>query len=358
MISIDFPPIVGGIAAHVYELSKALIKQGINVTVATRKINKTQKDYEIIDNIPIYRFELKYIGWLYGIQINNFVTKLHNAKNFDIIHIHGMRPLEFFNINTQVVYTNHTSGYLKRLKKGGYRLYFLKKIFQKPKLFIAPSKELLKIPFEIKAKKIYIPNGVDIEKYKRNEKLRFSIRKKLNLKENDILGIVTRRMVWKNGVEYLAKATKYIKNKNLKLLFIGDGEEYTKIKSLLNLYFKDRFFLLGSLTHDEIIKYYSAADFSILPSIMEATSISGLEAMAASLPLIGTKTGGIPDLIEEGKNGFLCNVQDEIDLANKIDLILKCNLQKMGDYSRNKVEKEFAWDIIAKKTISAYESLL
>ena len=70
--------------------------------------------------------------------------------------------------------------------------------------------------------------------------------------------------------------------------------------------FKDWFILLGSKKHHEIIDYYSASDLSILPSLMEATSISGLEAMAASLPLVGTRVGGIPVLIQDGINGYLC----------------------------------------------------
>lgn len=359
MISLDFPPTVGGISAHVYELSKALLKLGNSVSIATKRVDKKQKRYEEIEGLKIYRFDLKYIGFIYGMQINSFAKELNKKENFDIIHIHGMRPLEFFDIkNTPLVYTNHTSGYLKRIKKGGYRVALMKKLFQKPDLFLAPSKELLETPFKIHAKKRYIPNGVEIDKYKKDIEKRAILRKKLNIKDNEIVGIVTRRMVWKNGVLYLAKATKYIKNKKAKLLFIGDGEDFAKIKEELSKNFEDRYILLGSKKHDEIIPYYSAADFSILPSIMEATSISGLEAMAASLPLVGTITGGIPDLIEDGKNGFLCKKEDEKDLADKIDILLGKDLKVMGKNSYEKVKNEFSWDIIAKKTLEAYKEIL
>lgn len=359
MVSLDFLPTVGGITAHVYELSLALIKNGCKVSVITRTTKETSKPYENIDGIDVYRVNLRFFGATYGWQINRFIkTKLPQIKP-DIIHIHGMRPLEFYNISSiPLVYTNHTSGYLKRIQKGGYRIALLQRLFKKPALFLAPSKELLEVPFEFKAKKVYIPNGVISEKLKRNEEARVKIRAELGLKSDDILAIVTRRLVQKNGVKYLSLATQYIQNPYLKLLIIGDGEEFDEIKTNLETYFKNRFFMLGSKKHHEIIDYYSASDLSILPSLMEATSISGLEAMGASLPLIGTKVGGIPELIKEGINGYLCEAKNPHDLANKIDTLLAQDFKTMGKNSLEIVTKDFDWDIIAKATMKEYRGLL
>jgi len=358
MVSLDYPPTVGGITAHVYELSQALQSIGCKVSVATKFVTSEQKAFETVDGIDIYRFDLKYIGFTYGYQINRFLKRLLKEHDFDIIHIHGMRPLEFYNIKeVPLVYTNHTSGYLKRIKKGGYRIPMLKRLFDRPDLFLAPSEELLQIPFEIRAKKVFISNGVIAEKFARNEEKRKVLREALGIADDEVLGIVTRRMVWKNGVQYLAKATAFMKNNRLKLLFIGDGEEFDEVKQILEENFKDRFTLLGSKKHEEIIDYYSASDISILPSLMEATSISGLEAMAASLPLVGTEVGGIPVLIEEGRNGFLCKPEDPKDLAEKIDRLLESDIEKMGAYSRQLVEEKFDWKKIAQQTLAEYKGL-
>ncbi|HIP29869.1 MAG TPA: glycosyltransferase family 1 protein [Sulfurospirillum arcachonense] len=358
MVSLDFIPTVGGITAHVYELSRALIKNNCQITIITRAVEGRDL-FEKIDGMDVYRVDLKFTGMSYGLQINRYIKKHLKKINPDLIHIHGMRPLEFYNVkNIPLVYTNHTSGYLKRIKKGGYRIPLLKKLFKKPKLFLAPSEELLKIPFEIEAIKAYIPNGVVSEKFKRNLDNRAKIRKNLNLKNEDILAIVTRRMVWKNGVKYLALATQFIKNKNLKLLFIGDGEEFNEIKSILEKNFKDRFFMLGSKEHDEIIEYYSASDLSILPSLMEATSISGLEAMAASLPLVGTRVGGIPKLIKDNYTGYLCEPGNPKDLALKIDLLLNSDYKKMGQNASTVVKENFDWNTIAKSVINEYKRVL
>lgn len=359
MVSLDYPPSVGGIAAHVYELSNALKKIGCNISVATLKLNQQQKDEEITDGIKIYRFNLRFVGLIYGLQINNFIKKLLLNESFDLIHIHGIRPLEFYNIkNIPLVYTNHTSGYLKRIKKGGYRISLLKRLFHKPKLFLAPSEELLDVPFEFNAKKVFISNGVISNKFTRNIEVRKRIRDELGIKDYEKLGIVTRRMVWKNGVNFLALATKYIKNQDLKLLFIGDGEQYKDVKSILEDNFKNRYILLGSKKHDEIIDYYSAADLSILPSLMEATSISGLEAMAASLPLVGTNVGGIPIIIQDGENGFLCESENPEDLALKIDKLLDNDIVQMGNKSKEMVDIYFDWINIAKETLKEYKEIL
>jgi glycosyltransferase involved in cell wall biosynthesis len=358
MVSIDYIPTVGGITAHVYELSQALKNIGCNVTVATKLLNSEQKNYENIDGIDVYRFKLSYVGLTYGFQINSFIKKLLKKNQYDIIHIHGMRPLEFYNIkNIPLVYTNHTSGCLKRIKKGGYRIPMLKRLFNKPQLFLAPSEELLEVPFDFPAKKVFISNGVISSKFTRNDKVREKLRNELYIKNDEKLAIVTRRMVWKNGVNFLALATKYIKNDKLKLLFIGDGEQYDEIKAILEENFKDRFILLGSKKHHEIIDYYSAADLSILPSLMEATSISGLEAMAASLPLVGTKVGGIPVIIKDGENGYLCQSENPEDLAQKIDKLLDSDYVSMGEKSKEMVDKYFDWIEIAKKTLKEYKSI-
>lgn len=359
MVSLDYPPTVGGITAHVYELSQALKNIGCKVSVATKFVEQNQKSEENIDGIDIYRFNLKFIGLSYGYQINRFLKKLIRTKDFDIIHIHGMRPLEFYNIkDIPLVYTNHTSGYLKRIKKGGYRIPLLKRLFNKPQLFLAPSEELLDVPFSFPAKKVFISNGVISSKFTRNDKIRKELREKLDIRDDEKLAIITRRMVWKNGVNFLALSTKYIKNKKLKLLFIGDGEQYDEIKSILEQDFRDRFILLGSKKHHEIIDYYSAADLSILPSLMEATSISGLEAMAASLPLVGTRVGGIPVIIKDGENGYLCESENPEDLADKIDELLNSDYIKMGYKSKEMVDTYFDWIEIAKKTLNEYKRII
>jgi glycosyltransferase involved in cell wall biosynthesis len=360
MVSLDFPPTVGGIAAHVYELSRALCELGHRVCVITRQLPGQTDSFVKRESMDIHRLRLRWAAPLYGRQINRFIQKKLPDIQPDIIHIHGMAPLEGFAVTgVPLAYTNHTSGYLERIRKGGMRrMALLRRLFDKPRLFLAPSRELLDVPFPIAAERIYIPNGVDADKYRFDSHRRRELRSSFGLRDEHVLGILTRRLVPKNGVIYLARATRFLDDERLRLLLIGDGPEYDAVSTCLEEHFTNRFTMLGAMHHDEIIPYYSAADFSVLPSLMEATSISGLEAMATSLPLIGTRVGGIPDLIEEGNNGFLCDPADDEDLAKKINSLLETDLKALGAYSRQMVESEFSWPRIARRTLAAYETVL
>lgn len=360
MVSLDFPPTVGGIAAHVYELSRALTGLGHRIGVITRQLDSQSDAFVRRDSMDIYRMKLRWAAPFYGGQINRFIrAKLSEIKP-DIIHVHGMAPLEGYSVKgVPLVYTNHTSGYLERIRKGGARrMALLRRSFAKPQLFLAPSRELLEVPFSIPAEKFYIPNGVDAKKYRFDPQRRRAIRDSLGIDEGQVVGILTRRLVEKNGVIHLARAMRFVDDDRLRLLLIGDGPEREAVTRCLEESCAGRFTMLGAMSHDEIIPYYSAADFSVLPSLMEATSISGLEAMASSLALVGTRVGGIPDLIEDGQNGYLCQPADERDLAEKIGMLLGCDMKALGRRSREMVESEFAWPQIARRTVTAYESVL
>jgi D-inositol-3-phosphate glycosyltransferase len=91
---------------------------------------------------------------------------------------------------------------------------------------------------------------------------------------------------------------------------------------------------------------------------MEATSISCLEAMAASLPIICSEVGGLPFLVQDGVNGYLSRPADPISLAACLDQLLSGDMQAMGAASRQAVDEKFSWLKIAEQTIAAYRKLL
>ena len=242
MVSLDFPPTVGGISAHVYELSRALCDLGQRVCVISRQLPSQSDAFVKRESMDIYRLRLRWAAPLYGGQINRFIQKKLPEIQPDIIHVHGMAPLEGYSIKgVPLVYTNHTSGYLQRIQKGGIRrMALLRRSLEKPQLFLAPSRELLEVPFPIKAAKEYIPNGVDAKKYCFDARVRSDIRASLGLGDEHVLGILTRRLVPKNGVIYLARATRFLNDARLRLLLIGDGTEVGDVSACLEENFENR----------------------------------------------------------------------------------------------------------------------
>jgi glycosyltransferase involved in cell wall biosynthesis len=358
-ISMDYPPRPGGISAHVFELAKALNQEGASVTVLTRR-KKGDSPGRGEQEVRVVRIPLKYVSLFYGLQIRQCAKRMLPEIRPDIIHIHGIGPLKWYDIRRPpLVYTNHTSGYLMRIEKGGwYRLALLQRLFRKIDAFIAPSRELLHTPFQITADKHYIPNGVDASKYLFNAQRREQIRDELAIGADQIAIIATRRLVEKNGMIYLAQASRQLDDPRYRFIIIGDGPEHGKVACEFSKNCGNRAIFLGNKRHEDIIDYYSAADISVLPSLMEATSISGLEAMASALPLVGTRVGGIPDLIEDGFNGYLCAPKDPSDLAHAIKRLLGEDYRQMGQNSRKRVLEHFTWQVIAQKTMKVYSSLL
>ena len=114
----------------------------------------------------------------------------------------------------------------------------------------------------------------------------------------------------------------------------------------------------GAKNHDEIIPYYSAADFSILPSLMEATSISGLRSHGY-IAAPGRYPSRWNSRSHRGwEERFLVRSGKRRGLGEKIDALLRVDLKAFGAHSRQMVEDNFAWTQIAQRTVKAYGTVL
>ena len=111
----------------------------------------------------------------------------------------------------------------------------------------------------------------------------------------------------------------------------------------------------------KVKEIYKKSDIMVLPSYREGLSKSLIEAAAMKLPIITTNVPGCREVVEENKNGFLCRVKDPADLYEKMKKIIllteKQRLQ-MGNYSRQKAEKEFDEKIVISKYLYKIEELI
>jgi glycosyltransferase involved in cell wall biosynthesis len=116
--------------------------------------------------------------------------------------------------------------------------------------------------------------------------------------------------------------------------------------------------LTGALPLDDLRKLYVVCDIFVLPSLTEAMPTAPLEAMASGKPVIGTKVGGIPMQIQDGKSGFLIDSEDERQLAERIKHLIDnpSKAKGMGAYGRKLAEEKFDWAIIAEKLLQVYQS--
>ena len=214
-----------------------------------------------------------------------------------------------------------------------------------------------------------IPPGVDINRFNFQNNIP-GLRKFLRIPEDDIFILAIGNFIQRKGFEYLIEAFHIIVNQqkitNIRLRIGGRGPLKSKYEKMINHYSLTTFVdFLGYIKDDEISSYYSEADIFILPSIIddrgdtEGLGVVLLEANACKTPIIGSKVGGILDVIENGVNGFFVEQKNALDLAEKI-VLLACDKElraQMGENGRKIVEKYFNWDSISNKIINIYYSL-
>ncbi|WP_077621011.1 N-acetyl-alpha-D-glucosaminyl L-malate synthase BshA [Bacillus sinesaloumensis] len=144
-----------------------------------------------------------------------------------------------------------------------------------------------------------------------------------------------------------------------KLLLVGDGPELTTVCKLIKeLGIEDRVLLLGK--QENLAELYSISDLSLLLSEKESFGLVLIEAMACGVPTIGTNIGGIPEVIDEGRDGFICELGDIPDIANKaIKLLSDSTLHKtMSKQAIQSVQLKFNSERIVNDYEDLYYSIL
>lgn len=216
----------------------------------------------------------------------------------------------------------------------------------------------------VNEKKIFvIPNGIDISEHHPDNQ---ELKNKLGLGVGRIV-ITVSRLVKKNGVADLVKAMIFVKDnysEPVKLLIVGDAEPRlsleTDLKNLtktLNL--NSEVIFVGAVSNKDVPSYLSLADVFVRPSYSEGLGTAFLEAMAAGVPIIGTKVGGIVDFLQEGQTGLYCEVGDSQDIGRKIIQILADNElhDRLANQAKELVRREYDWNIIAQKFRNLYENV-
>ena len=146
---------------------------------------------------------------------------------------------------------------------------------------------------------------------------------------------------------------------NVHFYWVGDGQYKNKILPVLEKH--SNFHYLGSLQYpDKVREYFSEIDVYALPTGMDSLPLSCKEAMAMQNPVIATNVGGISEMIDDNKTGFLINEGDYKKWIEKLSLLIKDKelSQKIGGEARKFVIKKFSWDIVAKQFLKILNSNL
>ena len=236
------------------------------------------------------------------------------------------------------------------------------------------SDQIIAISFGVKqtfchqndcSKLIVVHDGIELETLQPTY-AKASIRSQLGIPDDVLLVGEVGRVTAAKGYEDFVAAAAIVKKTIPNVTFIGIGGSSKldivyeqKILNLINSYnLQDSFKLIGY--RDDVSAIMSALDLLVLPSRLEPFGLVLLEAMAAGKPVIGTKVGGIPEIIEDGVTGLLVPPRSPDDLAQAIIRILQDPdlTHRMGATGRERVKARFSLERCVAEVQKIYEELV
>jgi len=200
-----------------------------------------------------------------------------------------------------------------------------------------------------------VPNGIDLKEY--ISELPVQI---VEGAEKRILFVGRLHPV--KGVRYLLQAMSIVHQElpEAKLILVGDGEEREYLESLTDsLGIRECVEFAGRVPHERVQDYMNLAEVFVLPSLSEGFPVTILEAMACGLPIVATRVGGVPDIIEDGANGYLINTKNPEQIAEALLRVLQDEeLQKIMSNNNRKSAEKYRWDTVAATLEGVYQNSL
>lgn len=211
----------------------------------------------------------------------------------------------------------------------------------------------------IRNKVVIIHNGVGSVNFlsRENARTHLATISGIVLPENTAL-IGTIAELHKNkGLTYAIEAFSLLSKKNVSLFFfiLGNGEEKEQLDTLIEHYrIQERIFLLGFI--ENAADYLKAFDIFLLPSTKEGLPYVLLEAGLASLPVVASRVGGIPEVIEDGKTGILVPPREPVAISEAIKIFFESLVlrKKLGSALHEKVSSEFSLERMLTETTHLY----
>ena len=382
---VPLPPTGGGaVEEYVFQLAKHLRKHGIDALAidATTKNNYAVEEINgaIIARIPI----LSVPGikkdiireFIFGVNVAKYINKL----GIDVVHANtawaGFSIALKKRGGWKLVYTCHNPLWPEDEVHLGEKIvraaegYTMRRADLVIALNNAMAKALEK-KAKIRREKIaIIPNGVDTEYFKPGIKDDMAL-KRYNLRSMEYVLFVG-RITYIKGVHVLLRAWKEILNHvgGIKLVIAGplsgsftEGGISNYAKAMIEYareISQDSIVFTDSVNREELRILYSNACCLVLPSLAEAFPMVLIEAMASGIPVIGSRAGGIPDIIEDGVNGYTFPVGDYIALAEKLYMLLtdKTLRKNMANAARSIAESKYSWKTVINKLLKVYKAIL
>ena len=379
-----FPLTGSGSGVYTENIARSLKKYGHDVCIIFPDNQKTEK-YEfkthpvyfntekIPFNFPCFTTHPRSTQTFYNLtkkELNIYINSFKEAieeeiKTFkpDIIHVGHIWILADIaaNYNIPIVITAHGTDIIGFTKSEKLKEYGISAA-QKTKAIIAISNENRQnveksYPF-VKNKTIIIPNGYNQDVFYKENFPKKAVLEEIGITKNyqKIVSFAGKFTKIK-GIDVLLKAAQIYQNEDTLTILSGDGELFKEMISLSKKLNLKNIKFLGNQPHKTLNKIYNISDIAIVPSREESFGLVVIEAMATGTPVIGTKIGGIKDIINN-KNGIFIEKDDDKDLAKNIIDVLSKKTTFDSEKIAEMAKENYSQDKFTKELIKIYKNII
>ena len=197
---------------------------------------------------------------------------------------------------------------------------------------------------------------INTDRFCPNQALRAKLRRQLQVEDRFVL-LTVAHLIKAKGIDVLIRALAELPD-NVVLWIVGDGDESAALHQLCSeLHLTSRIYFHGLQKNVE--PFMQAADCFVCPSLWsEAAGLVNLEASATGLPVIGSRIGGLPEYVEDGRTGFLFSPGDHHELARCVRCLVEDSAlyQKMRLEARARAVERFSADAGVRKYLDSYRA--
>jgi glycogen(starch) synthase len=362
--------LIGGMQNHTAELTRALDRRGVVQTVLTTRPPTAPHFQRLGDHARVIRLGLpvRRFRQLYGPQAAIIAPIL--ALRADVVHVHLGEDLAVLPAGAAaarlrhlpLVLTVHTS-LRHTLAVSDLRSAILKVLggpierwgehSAEAVLVITPRLCRLLVSDGVDENRIHvIPPGVNPSLFEGPFEDPFSGVGKPRV-------VFVGRLASQKGVGTLVSAAALLEDPSAQVLLVGDGPKRKALeRRARRIGVGDRVRFEGFVAHERLPAAMAHADLLVLPSVYEELGTVLLEAMQAGLPIVASKTGGIPDVIEDGVNGMLVPPGEPEALARAIDRLLADRDlgRRLSEEAQGRA-KDYDWEVLAERVLRVYQGV-
>lgn len=380
VLNYEYPPLGGGAGVASAALAHGLLERGVAVDVVTggadRRTKRCTADRSAQGELTLYRVRSRRTGVheagmgdaaSYLVAALPVIRGLLRTHKYDAVHVFFSLPtgalLPFLRLRGIPVVVSlrgsDVPGYDPNnlsLQRAHRLLAPLTRwIWRRADRVVAVCESLGQLALRTWSglRFAVVPNGVDLALF-------HPAGPTTPRPSNRIRCIAVARLIERKGLGDLIRALALLERGRFELEIVGGGPDEQVLRGLaahLGVAQDVRF--MGPLPRGEVAERYRAADLFTLPSTAEAFGNVFAEALASGLPIVGSATGGIPDLVEHGSNGLLVPPGDVQALAGAIRCLADDPARRTAMALRNRARAEatLEWAHVTRRYLSIYEAL-